>query len=117
MLWREALEGNRPITVDEFLYCYKPSEIKKSAGFYQFSSKGSYYSLKKGRSSSDKLWKKEFFILSGNWARDPADVGIPLFPPFTNPLGRLRPEGMVSFHFILCSHMFSIFVSSNSFLW
>ena len=117
VLWREALEGNRPITMDEFLYCYKPSEIKKSAGFYQFSSRGSYYSLIKGRSSSDKLWKKEFFILSGNWARDPADVGIPIFPPFTSPLGRLRPEGMFSFHFILCSHMFSILLSSNSFLW
>ena len=27
----EVLEGNRPITVDEFLYCYKPLEIKQSA--------------------------------------------------------------------------------------
>ena len=26
VLWHEALEGNRPITVDEFLYCYKLSE-------------------------------------------------------------------------------------------
>ena len=34
VLWREALEGNCPIIVDEFLYCYNPSEIKKSAGFY-----------------------------------------------------------------------------------
>ena len=117
VLWREALEGNRPITVDEFLYCYKPSEIKKSVGFYQFSSRGSYYSLIKGRSSSNRLWKKEFFIISGNWAGDPADVGIPLFPPFTSPIGHLRPEGMFSFHFILCSYMFSIFLSSNSFLW
>ena len=57
VLWREALEGNCPITVDEFLYCYKPSEIKRLAAFYQFSSKGSYYSLIKGRSSSDRLWK------------------------------------------------------------
>ena len=40
VLWREALEGNRPITVDEFLYYYKPSGIKKSASFYQFSSRG-----------------------------------------------------------------------------
>ena len=55
MLWREALEGNCPITVDEFLYCYKPSEIKKSADFYQFSSKGSYYSLIKDCSSTDRL--------------------------------------------------------------
>lgn len=34
VLWREALEGNCPITVDEFLYCYKTLEIKKPTGFY-----------------------------------------------------------------------------------
>ena len=45
VLWREAFKGNRFIIMDEFLYCYKPSEIKKSVGFYQFSSKGSYNSL------------------------------------------------------------------------
>ena len=28
VLWCEALERNCPITVNEFLYCYKPSEIK-----------------------------------------------------------------------------------------
>ena len=28
VLWCEALEGNRPIIVDKFLYCYKPSKIK-----------------------------------------------------------------------------------------
>ena len=39
VLWREALERNCPITVDEFLNCYKPSKIKQSAGFYQFSSR------------------------------------------------------------------------------
>ena len=29
-------------------------------------------------------------------------MGNPSFPPFTSPLGRLRPEGMFPFHFILC---------------
>ena len=29
-------------------------------------------------------------------------MGNPFFPPFTSPLGRLRPEGMFPFHFILC---------------
>ena len=99
VLWREALEGNRPIIVDEFLYCYKPSKIKKSPGFYQFSSRGPHFSLIKGRSSSDRLWKTEFFIISGDWAGDPVDVNSAPFPPFTSPLGRLRPEGMYFFHF------------------
>ena len=114
VLWREALEGNCPLTVDEFLYCYKPSEIKKSAGFYQFSSRGSHYSLITGRSSSDRLWKQEFFIISGDWAGDPTEVSNAPFPPFTSPIGRLRPEGMFSFYvisFIPCT--FSIFQSSN----
>ena len=111
VLWREALEGNCPITVDEFLYCYKSLEIKKSVGFYQFSSMGSYYGLIKGRSLSDQLLKKEFFIISGNWAGDPADVGNPPFPPFTSPLGHLRPEGMFSFHFI--SFFLTFFLSFN----
>ena len=34
VLWHELFEGNRPITIDEFIYCYKPSEITQSAGFY-----------------------------------------------------------------------------------
>ena len=97
VLWREALEGNRPITVDEFLYCYKPSEIKKSAGFYQFSSRGPHFSLITSRSSSDRLWKTEFFIISRDWAGDPVDVNSAPFPPFTNPLSHLRPEGKYFF--------------------
>ena len=83
--------------MDDFLYYYKPSEIKKSAGFYQFSSRGTHFSLIKGRSSSDRLWKTEFFIISGDWAGDPVDVSSAPFLPFTNPLGRLRPEGKYFF--------------------
>ena len=99
VLWRETLEGNCPITVDEFLYCYKLSEIKKSAGFYQFSSRGPHFSLIKGRSSSDRLRKTEFFIIFGDWIGDPIDVNNAPFLPFTSPLGHLRPEGMYFFHF------------------
>ena len=83
--------------MDEFLYCYKLSEIKQSAGFYQFLSKGPQFSLMKGCSSFDRLWKKEFFFISGNWVGDLVDVDSALFPSFTSPLGRLCLKGMSIF--------------------
>ena len=30
VLWKEVFEGDCPLTVDEFLFCYKPSEINQS---------------------------------------------------------------------------------------
>ena len=86
VLWYEALGGNCLITVYEFLYCYKPSKIKQSAGFYQLSSRSPQFSLIKGRSSSDRLWKTEFFIIHGNWVGDLVVINSAPFPPFTSPL-------------------------------
>ena len=82
VLWHEVFEGNRPITVDEFLFCYKPSEIKQSTSFYQFSSKGPQFSLIRGHIFSDRSWKKEFFFISRNWARDLGDVNNAPFSSF-----------------------------------
>ena len=39
VLWREVFRGDRPLTVDEFFYCYKLSKIHQSLGFYQFTAK------------------------------------------------------------------------------
>ena len=102
VLWPEVFEGNCPIIVDEFLFCYKPSKIKQSADFYRFSSKGPQFSLIRGRSSSDRLWKNEFFFISGNWAGDPIDVNNAPFPPFTSALSCLCPEGMFFFLCFVC---------------
>ena len=93
VLWREVFEGNCQIIVDEFLFCYKPSEVKKSVGFYLFSSRAPQFSLIRGRSSSNRLWKKVFFFISRYWAGDPYDVNNAPFPPFTSALGHLHPEG------------------------
>ena len=87
-------EGNRPLTVDEFLYCYKPSVISQSLGFYQFTARGKDYRLIKSLVTSDRNWKTDFFFISGFWAGRPIEVDQDPFPPYTGELGNLRPEGM-----------------------
>ena len=103
ILWREVFGGDRPLTVDEFLYCYKPSAISQSEGFYQFTARGNDCRLIKSLASSDRKWKTEFIFISGFWAGNPVDVGRDPFPPYTGDLGNLRPEGtslpLVYFYF------------------
>ena len=93
ILWREVFGGDRPLTVDEFLYCYKPSEIHQSPGFYQFTARGRDCRLVKSLASSDRKWKTEFFFVSGFWAGNPMDVGRDTFGRYAEDLGNLRPEG------------------------
>ena len=94
VLWREVFEGNRPLIVDEFLFCYKPSEINQSLGFYQFTAKRKDYRLIKSLVTSDRNWKTKFFFVSSFWAGRPIEVDRDPFPPYTGELGNLRPEGM-----------------------
>ena len=65
VLWREVFEGDGPLTMDEFLYCYKPSKINQSLGFYQFTARGKDYRLIKSLVTLDRKWKMEFFFVSG----------------------------------------------------
>ena len=95
VLWREVFEGDCPLTVDEFLYCYKPFEINQSLGFYQFTARGRDYRLIKSLVTSDRNWKMEFFFVSSFWVRRSIEVDRVLFPPYTGELGNLRPESML----------------------
>ena len=101
VLWREVFEGDCPLTVDEFLYCYKPYKINQSLGFYQFTARGKDYRLIKSLVTSDRNWKTKFFFVSGFWARHPVEVSKDTFAPYTRELGNLCFEGMFMFHFIL----------------
>ena len=93
VLWREVFRGDRPLTVDEFLYCYKLSEIRQSLGFYQFTARGKDCRMIRSLPSSDRKWKTEFFFVSGSWVGNPSDVGWDIFGHYTRDLGNLRPEG------------------------
>ena len=87
-------EGDRPLTVDEFLYCYKPLEISQSLDFNQFTVRGKDCRLIKSLPISDRNWKMEFFFVSGFWAGNPIEVGKDPFGPYTGELGNLHSEGM-----------------------
>ena len=65
VLWREVFEGDCPLIVDEFLFCYKPSKINQSLGFYQFTAKDKDCRLIKSLVTFDRNWKIEFFFISG----------------------------------------------------
>ena len=95
VLWKEVYEGNCPLTVDEFLYCYKPSKINQFLDFYQFTARGKYYRLIKSLVTSDRNWKTKFFFVSGFWAGHPTEVNRDPFPPYTGELGNLHLEGML----------------------
>ena len=114
ILWREVFEGDRSLIVDEFLYCYKPSEINQSLGFYQFTARGNVCRLIKSLVTSDRNWKKEFFFISSFWSRHPVEVGRDTFAPYTGELGNLRPEGMLCFALFFVLSIFIFCLQSSN---
>ena len=92
-------EGDRLLTVDEFLFYYKPSKINQSFGFYQFTARGKDCRLIKPLVTFDRNWKTKFFFVSSFWSEYPIKVGKDLFTPYTRELRNLRPEGMFCFTF------------------
>ena len=92
ILWREVFGGDCPLTVDKFLFCYKPSKINQSLSFYQFTAKGKDCRLIKSLASSNRNWKTEFIFVSIFWAGNPVDVGNDPYAPYSRDLRNLRPE-------------------------
>ena len=113
ILWREVFGRDHPLTVDEFLFCYKPSEINQSLGFYQFTARCKDCRLIKPLASSDRNWKKGFIFVSSFWLGNPVDVGKDPFAPYSGDLVDLRPEGTsLPFFFFLCLSFYFLFVSN-----
>ncbi|KAK9995437.1 hypothetical protein SO802_020123 [Lithocarpus litseifolius] len=100
-LGREVFGGDHPLTVNEFLFCYKLSEISQSVGFYQFKAKGTENRLIKSLVSSDRNWKIEFFFVSGFWVGNPIEVGRDTFTPYTRELVNLHHEGTIILQLVL----------------
>uniref|UniRef100_A0A2N9FV71 Uncharacterized protein n=1 Tax=Fagus sylvatica TaxID=28930 RepID=A0A2N9FV71_FAGSY len=68
------LDGQDDITVEEFLYCFEPSQIAASPGFWTFRNREESSKLVDGLPSSNRRWKDGYFFVCGdNWERLPEE--------------------------------------------
>ena len=74
VMWRVNSNGQEDLTVDEFLFCYKPCQIALSQGFWTFKNRDANTRVVQGLPSSDRIWKDRYLIVCGdNWERLPQE--------------------------------------------
>ena len=67
--------GERRLTVREFLHCYRPDEISGSRGMYSFASRSSLLKVIFETPDSNRDWKSRYFFLEGNrWMNHPGET-------------------------------------------
>ena len=66
VMWKESNDGLDDITVEEFLYCFKPSQIAASPSFWTFRNKDNLVKLVEGLPSFNRGWKNGYFFVCGD---------------------------------------------------
>lgn len=70
-------EGLKALSLDKFLYCYKPFHVRKAERMYYFKCRKREHQLVTKIPSSNRDWKEKFFFVPGsNWACRPDEVAI-----------------------------------------
>ena len=73
-MWSKSSDGLDDVTVEEFLYCFEPTQITTFPGFWTFRNKEVSVRLVDGLQSSNRGWKDEYFFIYGdNWERLPEE--------------------------------------------
>ena len=68
VLWRICSKGADSLTVDEFLYCYKPCQIVVSPGFWTLNNRQKGMKLVTSLPTSNREWKDDYvFVCGDNW--------------------------------------------------
>ena len=72
VLYGVLSKGRRQLTVEEFFHCYRPFEIVKSRGIYNFLLRKTVHRLVYETPDSNQNWKNWYFFIQGdNWMRHP----------------------------------------------
>ena len=107
---RKFFYGNRPLTVDEFLYIVtNPHKLANPLVFTSFLLGVQTLSWSSPPPpTTNRRWKTEFFFVSEFWVGNPVEVGKDPFPPYTGEIGNLHLEGMLLFTTHFTSFVISI---------
>jgi hypothetical protein len=74
VMWKESSDGLDDIIMEEFLYCFEPSQIATSPGFWTFRNRDNLVKLVEVLPSSNRGWKDGYFFVCGdNWERLPEE--------------------------------------------
>ena len=74
VVWKECNDGQDDITVEEFLYCFKSSQIAASPSFWTFRNREESSRLVEELPLSNRRWKDGyFFVCADNWERLPEE--------------------------------------------
>ena len=65
ILWGSLSGGNRQLTLDEFVYCYRPHHISSSKETYHFAVREKDLKLVSDMLDSNRNWKSRFFFVEG----------------------------------------------------
>lgn len=63
VLWCQLSGVHWSLTLKKFFYCYKPQEIPRSKGFYNFMCHQAALRLISDMSNSNRQWKARFFFM------------------------------------------------------
>uniref|UniRef100_A0A2N9HBC9 Uncharacterized protein n=1 Tax=Fagus sylvatica TaxID=28930 RepID=A0A2N9HBC9_FAGSY len=68
VMWKVLSDGKDDITLDELLFCYKPSQIPAYPGFWTLNMRQRGLKLIVGNPSSNREWKDNYvFVCGDNW--------------------------------------------------
>ena len=65
ILWGRLSGRNRQLTLDEFLYCYRPHHIASSKGTYHFNAREKGLRLVSDMPDSNRNWRSRYFFVKG----------------------------------------------------
>ena len=96
VLYGVMSDGARSLTVREFLHCYRPNEIDKSKGMYNFVPRKSVLKVIYETPDSNCDWKSRYFFLEGDgWMCHPGETD---YMPVDKIWGILDPSGIYICH-------------------